>query len=129
MKTVNVFRRGDELGFYGTRAAGGAIVVQTRKDTGLPDSDESGLISAFIRGFKAPTKFFTPRYGINIPADIDDPDNRITLHWEGNLEIGEESRPVQFWTNDIPSFYRIEIEGITETGVPFSASKRFRVAE
>gem|GEM_PF-712876 len=129
VKTVNVFRRGDELGFYGARAAGGAIVVQTRRGTGLPDSDESGLISAFIRGFKPPTQFFTPRYGINIPTDIDDPDNRITLHWEGNLEIGEESRPVQFWTSDIPSFYRIEIEGITETGVPFTASKRFRVAE
>jgi hypothetical protein len=129
VKTVNVFRRGDELGFYGSRAAGGAIVIQTRRGVGLPDRDESGFISAFIRGFQPPTQFFTPRYGFNIPADFEEPDNRFTLHWEGILEIDEESQPVRFWTNDVPSSYRIIIEGITETGIPFTASKRFRVDE
>ena len=129
VKTVNVFRRGAELGFYGARGAGGAIVVQTRRGTGVTDREESGLISAFIEGFQPPTEFFTPRYGINIPADIDDPDNRITLHWEPMLDIGQEGESVRLWANDIPSYYRIVVEGITETGVPFSASKRFRVAE
>jgi len=129
VKTVNVFRRGAELGFYGARGAGGAIVVQTRRGSGVTDREESGLISAFIEGFQPPTEFFTPRYGINIPADIEDPDNRITLHWEPMLNIGDDGETVRFWANDVPSYYRIVVEGITETGVPFSASKRFRVAE
>jgi len=129
VKTVNVFRRGAELGFYGARAAGGAIVVQTRRGTGAPNREESGLISAFIEGYQPPTQFFTPKYGINMPADIEEPDNRITLHWESNLDIDEQGESVRFWTNDIPSTYRIIVEGITETGVPFSASKRFRIVE
>ena len=129
VKTVNVFRRGAELGFYGARGAGGAIVVQTRRGTGVADREESGLISAFIEGFQPPTEFFTPRYGINIPTDNEEKDNRITLHWEPNLDIGQEGESVRFWANDVPSHYRIVVEGLTDTGVPFSATKRFRVAE
>jgi len=45
------------------------------------------------------------------------------------LDIGQEGESVRLWANDIPSYYRIVVEGITETGVPFSTSKRFRVAE
>jgi hypothetical protein len=129
VKTVNVFRRGAELGFYGARGAGGAIVVQTRRGTGVTDREESGLISAFIEGFQPPTEFFTPRYGINIPADIEEKDNRITLHWEPDLNIGQEGESVRFWANDVPSRYRIVVEGLTETGVPFSATKRFQIEE
>jgi hypothetical protein len=129
VKTVNVFRRGAELGFYGARAATGAIVVQTRRGAGVIDREESGFISAFIEGFQPPTEFFTPQYGINIPQDIEEKDNRITLHWEPNLNIGQEGESVRFWANDVPSHYRIVVEGLTDTGVPFSATKRFRVAE
>jgi len=129
VKTVNVFRRGAELGFYGARGAGGAIVVQTRRGTGVANTNQSGLVSAFIEGFDPPTEFFTPRYGINIPADTQEPDNRITLHWESDLSIEQGGESVRFWANDIPSAYRIVVEGITETGIPFTASKRFQVAE
>lgn len=129
VKTVNVFRRGAELGFYGARGAGGAIVVQTRRGAGVDNREESGLISAFIKGFQPPTEFFTPRYGINIPADIEEKDNRITLHWEPDLNIGQEGESVRFWANDVPSHYRIVVEGLTETGIPFYATKRFSVAE
>lgn len=127
VQTVNVFRRSAELGFFGARGAGGAIVVRTRRGDGGPSENQRGFISARIQGYHPPSEFYSPRYGITVPRDIEQPDNRITLHWEEDLEIPAEGLTVRFWTNDIPSAYRIVVQGMTENGLPFSATKTFTV--
>lgn len=129
VQTVNVFRRSAELGFFGARGAGGVIVVRTRRGDGGSQANQRGFISARIEGYHPPTQFYSPRYGITVPRDIDQPDNRITLYWDADLRIPSEGQTIRFWTNDIPSSYRIVVQGLTENGLPFSSTKTFTVQE
>lgn len=129
VQTVNVFRRSSELGFFGTRGAGGVLMVRTRSGVSMQGGDEQGLITAFVQGYQPPTQFYSPRYGITVPRDLERPDNRITLHWDGDVTISEYGETVRFWAGDVPSTYRAVLQGITENGIPFVISKLFEVTE
>jgi len=128
IKTINVFRRGTELSLYGSRGSGGVINVRTRSGTQGRQSTR-GFETAFVEGYQPPTRFYSPRYGFNVPNDLEEKDNRITLNWEPNLKLENGSANISFWTNDIPSNYRIEIEGITEFGIPFTHTQTFSVSK
>jgi hypothetical protein len=124
IQTINVFRRGTELALYGSRGTGGVISVRSRTGS-LSTQPTSGYETAFIEGYQPPTRFYSPRYGFNVPQDLPEKDTRITLHWEPNHEITDTSSEISFWTNDIPSTYRIEVQGITEFGTPFYQTTTF----
>lgn len=129
VKTINVFRRSVELATFGASGSGGVISVRTRRgETGYVEN-ERGTLAGRIQGYQQPTQFYSPQYGITVPRDIEEPDDRITLHWEGDLTIPDTGGTLRFWTNDIPSRYRLVLQGITENGVPFSATQTFDVAE
>lgn len=127
VQTVNVFRRSSELGFFGASGAGGVLSIRTRRGDGGSQENIRGLITANVHGFTAPSQFYTPRYGITVPRDIEQPDTRITLFWDPELDISENGASVRFWTNDVPSTYRIVVQGITENGIPFFGTSVFRV--
>ncbi|TVQ65877.1 MAG: carboxypeptidase regulatory-like domain-containing protein [Balneolaceae bacterium] len=129
VQTVNVFRRSAELGFFGARGAGGVLVVRTRRGDGGSTANQRGLITARVQGYQPATQFYSPRYGITVPRDIEQPDNRITLHWDADFVVPEEGQTIRFWTNDIPSAYRIVVQGLTQNGLPFSATKTFTVEQ
>ncbi|MEX0944349.1 MAG: hypothetical protein WDZ38_01670 [Balneolaceae bacterium] len=129
IQSINVFRRSSELGFFGARGAGGVLMVRTRSGGGVQGSDTRGLITSFVQGYQPPSQFYSPKYGITVPRDLEQEDSRITLHWEDRLEIPETGRTIRFWTNDIPSNYRIVFEGITETGIPFFKTEVFTVSD
>lgn len=129
VQTVNVFRRSSELGFFGARGAGGVITIRTRQGNGPTTENQRGFITARIQGYFPPSQFYSPRYGITVPRDINQEDNRITLHWDYDQHISTEGQIVRFWTNDVPSTYRIVVQGITVNGLPFSATKTFTVEQ
>ncbi|NBC27655.1 MAG: hypothetical protein GVY08_12395 [Bacteroidetes bacterium] len=122
IKTINVFRRATELAAYGTRGAGGVLSVRTRTGSSVSGSEEPkrGFKNAFVEGYQTPTRFYSPRYGLNVPKDLEQKDTRITMHWEPEISMDDGEATIQFWTNDIPSRYRVVVEGITDFGIPFS---------
>jgi hypothetical protein len=119
VQTVNVFRRSSELGFFGASGAGGVLSIRTRRGDGGSQANMRGLITANVEGFSAPSQFYAPRYGITVPRDIEQTDSRITLFWDPELKLSDNETVVRFWTNDVPSTYRIVVQGITENGIPF----------
>lgn len=129
IQTINVFRRATELAAFGSSGAGGVLYVRTRRGSGASAAPSRGFITAYIEGFQAPTRFYSPRYGINIPRDFDERDNRITLHWDPEMNLSNGEGQVSFWTNDIPSTYRIVLEGITDFGIPFTETVTFTVSD
>ncbi len=129
IQSVRVLRRIDEVSILGARGAGGALVIRTRTGGGVEPREKRGLITAYFEGYQQPVRFYSPSYGVNLPVDHGSPDNRITLHWDPNVDIPPRNVKVRFWTNDIPSSYRVVIQGITETGIPFSATRTFPVRE
>lgn len=116
--TVIVLRRPDELARFGARGGNGVVSIRSvrGRQIQLPDSQ---VLVAFAEGFSDVPPFLSPRYGGAL-RDDERTDARITLHFEPSIEVGRNGTPVLFWAGDIPGTYRIEVEGITEDGVPFS---------
>lgn len=124
VQTINVFRRSTELAAYGSRGAGGVLMIRTRRGSGAAPSTR-GFTTAFVEGYQSPTRFYSPRYGFTVAADSEEPDNRITLHWDANVELSNGEAEISFWTNDIPSTYRVVVEGLDEFGLPFTDTVTF----
>ncbi len=129
VQTINVFRRSSELGFFGARGAGGVLMVRTREGLGARGPDQQGMLTAFVRGYQPASEFYSPGYGITVPRDLEQSDNRITLHWEGDLNLSQAAQNIRFWTGDVPSTYRVVLQGITESGLPFVATEVFELVE
>ncbi len=127
IESIAVLRSAVDLAIFGADGAGGAIVVTLKKGTSFGAT--KGLINANIEGYQLETSFYSPKYGVTVPQDLEKKDNRITLHWEPEIEISESGYSTSYWGNDIPSTYRVVIQGITETGLPFSTTKVFRISE
>lgn len=127
IKTISVLRSSADLAILGAVGSGGAISIQLRD--GVSDPYVTGFYTGKIQGYQLPTRFYSPKYGLTVPKDIDKKDNRITLHWEPQLYVPASGERVIFWANDIPSNYRVIVEGITENGDPFFGTKVFGVVE
>ncbi len=126
VQTVNVFRRASELAVWGSQGTGGVISVRTRR--GFSGSRQMrGLITAQLEGYQIPVRFYSPRYGFVTPDEEESVDNRITLHWDPIFSFTPNGGTIRFWTNDVPSEYRIEIQGITQNGKPFYKTRTFNL--
>jgi len=55
-------------------------------------------------------------------------DYRTTLHWEPEIRLSNDSNTeISFFTSDLKEEYIIEIEGITDSGIPVYTSSTFLV--
>lgn len=126
VESITVARSAVDLAVFGSDGAWGAIIVTTRGGRGVEDNVR-GLERAIVYGFQQPSNFYAPKYGVNVPRDLDTPDNRITLHWEPLLEMMTGEEQIRFWANDVPSQYRIVLEGITDSGIPFYSTGLFEI--
>lgn len=125
VRSISVLRGATDLAIFGANGAGGAIVVSLRKGSSF--SNAKGFISKRIEGYQLPMDFYSPKYGVTVPPDLEKKDNRITLHWEPEFELSEANNKLLFWSNDVPSTYRIVVEGISESGTPFYSTTTFDV--
>ena len=49
------------------------------------------------------------------------PDFRSTIYWNPNVKLNENGEGnVSFYASDIPTSYRVNLEGITIKGIPFT---------
>lgn len=129
IQSVSVTRSAVDNAIYGARGAGGVISIKTKTGNWRNAMDRRGYKTSAIQGFQTPTTFYTPKYGVNIPKDHPKIDNRLTIHWEPNIELSQNQPVINFWTNDVSSTYRIVLEGITETGMPFYKTTTLEVAD
>ncbi len=127
VQTIGVMRSSVDLAIFGAQGAGGAIVVTLRKGARLEPA--KGFVQTNLLGFQLPTRFYSPRYGVNVPRDYPTKDTRLTLHWEPEFEVSPSGGTFSIWANDVPSTYRIIIEGITDMGTPFFQTRTFTIAE
>ncbi|MEM6840596.1 MAG: TonB-dependent receptor plug domain-containing protein [Bacteroidota bacterium] len=113
--------KGPSAAIFGSRGAGGAIAVYTRRGAGVPVTTERlGIINITHPGYYQAREFYTPRYDTKKPEHIK-PDYRSTLHWEPTIFFDEDgTAQVEFYTSDEKANYDIRVEGITTTGQPFT---------
>jgi len=123
IQTINVYRRSDELGFFGVSGAAGVISVRTR--TGVVGGNDAGIVTVQVAGYQVPRQFYAPLYRVTHPLDYPVPDPRVSLYWVPIADLSLGATSLRFAANDVPSRYRIVVEGVSESGQPFIQEATF----
>lgn len=78
-------------------------------------------------GYYASRTFYAPNYSVAHP-DHDLVDYRNLIHWETNIRTDANGNySFSFYNADLPTEGMIILEGVTDAGVPFSATRTFTV--
>ncbi|MEA3461758.1 MAG: hypothetical protein U9R49_07755, partial [Bacteroidota bacterium] len=117
------------VSMFGARGANGIVSVFTKKGGAHYGSKNyvQGTLASRIMGFSSYREFYTPVY---TPENIDSeqPDRRITLYWNPDIELKDGPSTVSFFTSDDYSRYKIIVEGISSTGEMCLGSSEIKVA-
>jgi len=77
-----------------------------------------GITNISVEGFYKAKEFYRTDHENGLEEQTK-ADIRTTLHWVPTLKLHKEGkRVISFFTADVKSEYLIEVQGITETGVP-----------
>jgi hypothetical protein len=113
------------------KSENGVIVIYTRRANSLSSGEikrKPGAINFDAQGFYTSKEFYAPNYSSetdqNTKADI-----RTTLHWEPKIRLTKQNQTqsISFFTCDIKGDYIIEIEGISDSGIPLHQTSTFSV--
>ncbi|MFY0652144.1 MAG: hypothetical protein JXQ96_08935 [Cyclobacteriaceae bacterium] len=88
------------------------------------------LVEKVYHGLQRPREFYSPDYTVNKEELKRIPDYRNTLYWNPDLNISANaSVELEFHTSDDLGDYKIEVNGITESGTPVYFSESFKVRQ
>ncbi|QLG43949.1 TonB-dependent receptor [Costertonia aggregata] len=123
--------KGPRAAIYGSRAANGIIAIYTRDGSeesfDANNGDKSNSIHFSHQGLNKPKKFYEPKYDIK-ENTLDEPDYRDTLCWRPNITLDENGMAkISFYASDIPSTYKVILEGVTSKGNPIKAITQFDI--
>lgn len=118
---VDVLNTGPASAVYGLQAQGViAIYTKTGKNSGIGKTIKTpGAITFKVDGFYETREFYSPDYS-TVNKNTEKVDRRTTLYWNPSILTSKNSNAdITFFTSDEKGTYQIEIEGVTETGIPF----------
>lgn len=86
-----------------------------------------GIINYTAKGFYTAREFYAPDYSKD--SNVIKTDVRTTLHWEPTIRttIKEPTKEISFFTSDNTGNYIVEIEGISDSGIPLHEIMTFSV--
>ncbi|WP_234735467.1 TonB-dependent receptor plug domain-containing protein [Tellurirhabdus bombi] len=120
VESIDVLK-GASAAIFGSRSAGGAIAIFTKR--GAPDYDFSkdptpGTLITKLQGYSKLRKFYVPKYGEDNPENRR-PDFRPTLFWSPMITTDSEGKAsVSFFASDARTRIRVQAEGATSDGLP-----------
>jgi hypothetical protein len=86
-----------------------------------------GIIDFQAKGYYTTRKFFAPDH-INGFEEMSKVDLRTTLHWEPNIRIQpNKTTEISFFSCDTRGDYIIDIQGVSDTGIPIYNISSFTV--
>jgi len=115
--SIEVLRTIGYLGIYGSRGAGGVILVTTKRGNNVSGRDiySPGIVTYSPQGYYESRAFPSPDYNEN--PEEKRPDLRSTIFWEPNVLTDEDGKAsLHFFTADQAGRYRITVEGIDLMG-------------
>lgn len=119
---------------FGARGGNGVISIHTRRKdpettTGVGAYDKSMLKPLKTHGFSTSRKFTAPDY--SKPSKYDHvPDTRSTIYWNPSLSLnGKNATEITSFAADMPTKYRVVVEGVTTDGIPIRAEKIISIGQ
>jgi hypothetical protein len=87
-----------------------------------------GIIDFHAEGFYTAKEFYAPDHINAGPEELMKADIRTTLHWEPFIRTNKDKdSEVSFFSSDSRSEYIIEVEGISDSGIPIYGFTTFSV--
>jgi TonB-dependent SusC/RagA subfamily outer membrane receptor len=124
---VDVLKDGASLAMFGSRGGSGVISIFTKKGFAGADKPIFYSINQTINGYYQPRIFYAPKYTAP-KTDYEKPDLRTTLYWEPNVNTDSNGNAfVSFFNPDNKSTININLEGISENGVPLVEKTTYNV--
>lgn len=121
--SIRIVRNVQKLAKFGYLGKNGVVLVRTRKPEAIRQFTENSLFP--VSGLNAG---YIPRTAPQ--ADPRIPDLRTILHWDAAGKTDEQGKfNFSFTTGDITGPFIIRIEGVTESGYPFSAEQKIEVRD
>lgn len=117
---IDIRNTGHSSAAYGLKAQG-IIAIYTRqgsRDQVKISDRKPGSINFKSIGFYTAREFYAPDYSL-VERNRSREDKRTTLFWKPNISSnGYKNAEITFYTSDEKGRFQIEIEGITDTGIP-----------
>lgn len=115
VETVEVLRSAN-TSIYGMNAAGGVLIITTKRKRGLDAKDivSSGILPIAVTGFYRAREFYSPKYPV---SNTSYHDLRSTIFWKPELKTDKNGNAAfEYYNADGKGGYRIVIEGIDDNG-------------
>ncbi|RYZ48385.1 MAG: TonB-dependent receptor, partial [Sphingobacteriales bacterium] len=115
VETIEVLKSVNYTTIYGSRGAGGLLVITTKRGGGLSgiSSYTPGIVTYAPKGFYTPRLFYSPKY--DVPDNR--PDLRSTIYWNPHVVPAENGEVVlEYYNSDEAGTYRVVLEGIDMSG-------------
>ena len=132
--------KGSRAAIYGSRSSHGVIAIYTKSTKGKiekPSLEKENTFEVYepnevVRfmhpGYYAAREFYAPVYNSD-KKKSSKPDYRTTIYWKPELKLNAQGKSIiYFYTADIPTTYRVDLQGITSDGVPLR-SKEFIIVK
>lgn len=111
---------------YGTSGYNGVISVFTKEGKSLYYPPLS-TISTKVKGYDVARIFFSPKYSTS-NNEADKPDLRTTIYWDPNIvTTNEKGETVNYFNADKATTIEVNVEGITQFGVPVRGTLKYDV--
>ena len=74
-------------------------------------------------GYHISKEFYHPIYDTPEKKELSGPDERSTIYWSPSINTNEQGvAQIEFYASDHPGNYHIDIEGVSDAGIPYSYS-------
>ncbi len=117
--SIEVLRSGAYLAIYGSNAAGGALVITTKRgsESGFqPNASTTGIINFQFSGYYKPKVFPELKFSTSL-NNSNATELKNTIYWQPNIITDKDGKAsIEFYNNDTKGTYRIVIEGIDDNG-------------
>lgn len=102
---------------FGSRASGGAIVINTKKGFVQQNKMNSNIQTVAAAGYQQPVEFYSPVYETKWQKETETRDFRTTIYWKPNVVTDETGTAIlSFYSTDLPSQYTVVVEGVSNMG-------------
>ncbi len=120
--------KSSKAAMYGGRAGNSVIAFYTKmKSSDYTEEERMGIINFVFHGYYRAREFYVPDYDVPEEKHIK-PDFRRTLYWNPSLTTDDLGNiEFSFFTSDETGNFRVEVEGMTYSGIPFTDAYHFSV--
>jgi TonB-dependent Receptor Plug Domain len=124
IEAIDIIKSGAMLG---ARGAGGAINFITRTGADILGGP-SGVSMLKVSGYNIVKQFYVPRYDLADSPERSLPDFRSVVYWNPDVATDASGKAqIKFFTSDATGIFRVEAQGVGETGKPGVGTGRYRV--